>query len=59
MPFFVAWLTKLVVLRHGGLKFYRQTLPFFLGLVLGDYTLAAIWSLIGVIWGIPTYQMFH
>lgn len=59
MPFLVAWAIKLVVLRHGGLKLYRKTLPFFLGLVLGDYTLAAIWSLIGVIWGIPTYQMFH
>lgn len=59
MPFFVAWALKLVVLRHGGLKLYRQTLPFFLGLVLGDYTLAAIWSLIGVIWKIPTYEMFH
>jgi len=59
MPFFVAWLVKLLVLRHGGLKLYRRTLPFFLGLVLGDYTLAAIWSLIGVIWQTPTYQMFH
>jgi len=59
MPFFVAWLVKLVVLRHGALKLYRRTLPFFLGLVLGDYTLAAIWSLIGVIWKVPTYQMFH
>lgn len=59
MPFLIAWAIKLVVLRHGGLKLYRQTLPFFLGLVLGDYTLAAIWSLIGVIWGIPTYQLFH
>jgi len=59
MPFLVAWAIKLVVLRHGGLKLYRQTLPFFLGLVLGDYTLAALWSLIGVIWKVPTYQMFH
>ena len=30
-----------------------------LGLVLGDYTIPAIWSLIGVIYGIPTYQVFH
>jgi hypothetical protein len=59
MPFLIAWAVKLVVLRHGGLKLYRKTLPFFLGLVLGDYTLAGLWSLIGVIWKVPTYQMFH
>lgn len=59
LPFLVAWAIKLVVLRHGGLKLYRRTLPFFLGLVLGDYTAAGLWSLIGVIWKVPTYQMFH
>ncbi len=59
MPFLVAWAIKLIVLRHGGLKLYRKTLPFFLGLVLGDYTMASVWSLIGVFWHVPTYQMFH
>lgn len=59
MPFLVAWLIKLVVLRHGGLNLYRKTLPFFLGLVLGDYTAAGLWSLVAVIWKVQTYQMFH
>ena len=41
-PFFIAWLLKLVILRYGGLRFYRRALPFFLGLVLGDYVLGAL-----------------
>lgn len=55
-PFFIAWLVKWVVLRYGGLRFYRRALPFFLGLTLGDYTLGAIWTIIGVLWHVPTYQ---
>ncbi|MGQ9880365.1 MAG: DUF6785 family protein [Armatimonadota bacterium] len=59
LPFLIAWLVKFFVLRYGGLRMYRRTLPFFLGLVLGDYTMGALWSLIGVIWGVPTLQIFH
>jgi hypothetical protein len=58
-PFLVAWLCKLVILRYGGLKLYRRTLPFFLGLVLGDYTTGAVWSLIGVFGHVPSYNIFH
>jgi len=58
-PFFIAWALKWTVLRGGGLKLYRQTLPFFLGLVLGDYTGGAVWSLIGVIFQVPVHQIFH
>ncbi len=58
LPVFIAWLVKLLVLRYGGVKLYRKTVPFFLGLILGDYTVGAIWSLIGCIWGIPTYRVF-
>jgi hypothetical protein len=58
-PFFLAWLIKFFILRYGGLKLYRRALPFFLGLVLGDYTAGAIWSLIGVVFHVPAYQIFH
>lgn len=58
-PFLIAWALKLVILQYGGLRLYRRALPFFLGLVLGDYVAGALWSLIGVIWNVPTYQLFH
>lgn len=58
-PTLIAWFVKLIILRYGGLRYYRKALPFFLGLVLGDYVLGAIWSLIGVFWHVPTLQIFH
>ncbi len=59
LPFLIAWLLKLLILRYGGLKLYSKALPFFLGLILGDYTIGASWALIAVIFNIPTYQIFH
>lgn len=58
-PFLIAWAVKLVMLRYGGLKLYRQAVPFFLGMVLGDYTCGALWSLISLVFQIPTHQIFH
>jgi len=58
-PFFVAWLIKATVLRFGGLSLYRRSLGFFLGLVLGDYVVGAVWSLIGVVFHVPALQIFH
>ncbi len=58
-PFFLAWLIKFFILRYGGLRLYRRAVPFFLGLVLGDYVSGAVWSLIGVFGDMPAYQIFH
>ncbi|MFP3903062.1 MAG: DUF6784 domain-containing protein, partial [Armatimonadota bacterium] len=35
-PFFFAWLAKIVIQRVGGARLYRQMMPFFLGLAVGD-----------------------
>ncbi len=59
LPCLIAWVLKLVILRYGGLKLYRRTLPFFLGLILGDYIAGALWSLIGVVVHVPVYELFH
>jgi len=48
MPLFIAWVIKLLLLRWGGLRLYRQALPFFLGLILGEFTAGGAWSLIGI-----------
>lgn len=44
-PFFLVWIVKTTVLKVGGMGFYRQLIPFFLGLVIGHYFTA------GVVWG--------
>jgi hypothetical protein len=58
MPFLIAWLCKTLIIRYGGIKTYRQALPFFLGLILGDYVISGLWSLAGSLIGIPMYRCF-
>jgi len=37
LPIFVSWLIKVLLLRYGGLQAYRRALPFFIGLILGEF----------------------
>lgn len=55
---FIAWLAKSLTVKYGGMKFYRQALPFFMGLILGDYVIASVWTLIGWALGVTTYRTF-
>lgn len=55
---FLAWLIKLIILRYGGLKLYRQLLPFFMGLILGECVVGGAWTLIGIYLDIPTYAFW-
>lgn len=57
--FFVGWFIKLTILKGGGLAAHRKALPFFLGLILGDFVLGSIWGLIGWATGIRTYAIFY
>jgi len=56
---FVSWLIKSLILRHGGIRVYRETVPFFMGLILGDYLVGGIWNMLGVLMRIPTYTFWH
>jgi hypothetical protein len=56
-PMLVSWFLKFIVLRYGGLKGYRRAIPFFAGLVLGDYTMGCIWSIISATFNVVTYNM--
>lgn len=49
-PLLLAWLIKWLLLRAGGLHLYRAGLPFFLGLIIGHFTLAGIfWPLFSLL----------
>jgi len=45
----VSWLIKLILLKYGGIKVHRKAVFFFLGLVLGDFSLRSIWSIVSLI----------
>lgn len=51
----LSWLLKTVTLKYGGIRTYRRTLPFFIGLILGEFVIGSFWSIIGIFLGIPTY----
>ena len=53
-PCLVAWLCKLLILRYGGMKLYARARPFFLGLVLGEFTLAVLWTIPSLFYRTPT-----
>jgi hypothetical protein len=57
VPFLIAWLCKSLVLRYGGMRLYRRSLPFFLGLILGDFLNGGFWTLLGCFTQISIYPI--
>ena len=55
---FLAWMIKALMLRYGGLRTYRQGLPFFLGLILGECIVGSLWTIIGITFNVPTYAFW-
>ena len=59
LPFFVGWIAKAAILRFRGINGYRQLRPFFLGLILGEFTIGSIWNLIGFALDYPMYKFWR
>ncbi len=53
---FISWVIKSVILRHGGLTLHRKSVPFFMGLILGEFIVGGFWMIRGAFWGVPTYK---
>ena len=53
---FVGWGLKLIVLKFRGIQTHRQALPFFMGLVLGEFMMGAAWTLFGISIQQPMYR---
>ena len=56
-PVLLGWLFKVLILRYGGMKLHRNAIPFFIGLILGDYVTGSVWALLGCVGGIQTYKV--
>jgi hypothetical protein len=48
-PFLVGWAAKALVIRYGGLRLYRSTLPFAVGLIVGELMNGGIWATVRVV----------
>ena len=55
---FLGWLFKQLLFTGGGVRFYRNALPFFLGLIFGQFLASSLWSLIGVAFEKNVYTLF-
>lgn len=55
---FIAWLVKLVIVRYGGAQGNRKALPFFVGLVLGEFTIGGFWLIYGAIAQVSVYHFW-
>ncbi len=51
----VTWLFKMILLRYSGLKGYHKATPFFLGLLLGEFIIGSLISLIGILTSTDMY----
>ncbi|MFC1526554.1 DUF6785 family protein [Candidatus Latescibacterota bacterium] len=56
---FLAWMCKATILRYGGVPIYRALLPFFLGLVLGEFATACMWVFIDGYYGVEGNMIFN
>jgi hypothetical protein len=57
LPFLIAWLLKILILRYGGARLYRISIPFFLGLIAGDLLGGGITTALGAAFGINVYPI--
>jgi len=55
---FLGWLAKALITRYGGAVAYRKALPFFVGLVMGEFTVGSLWCIYGAIANTPVYHFW-
>ncbi|GBC97882.1 hypothetical protein HRbin17_00377 [bacterium HR17] len=56
LPFMIAWAVKGLVLRYFGGATYRALVPFFVGLILGDFAHGGLWTLVGCL--VPNFRVY-
>jgi hypothetical protein len=48
MPFFVGWAAKTLILRYGGLRLYRTTIPLAIAFIVGELLSRGTWAAIAL-----------
>ncbi|MFC1717133.1 DUF6785 family protein [Candidatus Poribacteria bacterium] len=52
---FLSWAAKFTVLRYGGLRLYRKSIPLFLGFILGEFIADSGVCILGTLMKVRTY----
>lgn len=50
--FFAGWAVKSLILRYGGATSYKNFRPFFLGMILGEFTSGIVWATLTGVFGL-------
>lgn len=58
LPILIAWLVKWLLIRYGGYKVFQRAIPFALGLILGEFIIGSLWTIIGIVLQISTYSFW-
>ena len=59
LPFLLAWLIQVILLRVGGVRLYRSVQPLFLGMLVGYVVGAAVSYLVDGLWFIDRPHLFE
>jgi hypothetical protein len=57
-PLLMVWVIKGVLLRFGGLGIYRRGMPFFMGLMLGEFVVGCLLSVYGTAFNTRVYAFW-
>jgi hypothetical protein len=52
-PCLIAWILKSNVMKYGGMRTYVRARPFFLGMILGEFSMAVVWTVVSWITKAP------
>ncbi|MDH4209485.1 MAG: hypothetical protein OEV76_11470, partial [Anaerolineae bacterium] len=52
-PFIIGWLAKTLVVRYGGLRLFRRTVPLAIGFIAGDLLNEVLWGAVTLVTGVP------
>ncbi|MBD3184833.1 hypothetical protein GF312_21300 [Candidatus Poribacteria bacterium] len=55
----LSFFAKYIIMKSGGIKTHRKAIPFFLGLILGEFIVGSVWSIIGVSMHRPMYRFLY
>jgi hypothetical protein len=58
IPILIGSICKGCVLKAGGLRSYRKATMFFFGLMLGEFFVGCTWTIIGMVFGLRTYDFW-